>query len=155
MNHLGKIVLVGIALALAAGWLWRRGRAAQLKAQRELARLQFSDDRGQLEATFLAAAAATGKPRGLKWETCQLSEDQVFAVDRVSGELYAMSGATISFSAIAGGDMEEVEAVGNLRYATVVFVHRQGSWQSDGQVVFNLEPTEAVERYAESLSPLA
>ena len=59
------------------------------------------------------------------------------------------------FTAIEGGGMEEVEAVGNLRYVTVVFVHRQGSWQSDGQVVFNLEPTEAVERYAESLSPLA
>jgi hypothetical protein len=155
MDHLGKIVLVGIALALAAGWLWRRSRAAQLRAQRQLARLQFADDRGQLEATFLEAAATTGKPRGLNWETCQLGEDQVFAVDRVSGELFALAGATISFSAIAGGDMEEVEAVGNLRYATAVFVHRQGGWKSDGQIVFNLEPAQAVERYAESLSPLA
>jgi len=154
MDHLIKIVLVGAALALLTGWFWRRSRAAQLKALRELACLEFCDIRPQLEKIFLDAATATGKPRGLKWEKCQLGEDQVFAVDRVTGELYALAGATISFSAIAGGDMEDVEAVGNLRYATVVLVYRQGSWQSDGQVMFNLEPAQAVERYQESLSRL-
>ena len=154
MDHLVKIALVGAAVALLAGWFWRRSRAAQLKALRELACLEFCDTRPQLEGIFLTAAAATGKPRGLKWEKCQLGEDQVFAVDRVTGELFALAGATISFSAIAGGDMEEVEAVGNLRYATDVFVYRQGSWQSDGQAAFNLEPAQAVERYEESLSRL-
>ncbi len=142
-------------MALVAGWLWRRWRAAQLQAQRQLARLQFADERAELGATFLKAAAATGKPRGLNWENCQLGDEHVFAVDRVTGELYAMVGATISFSAIPGGDMEDVEAVGNLRYATAVFVYRRGRWHSDGQAVFNLEPAQAVQHYEESLSPLA
>ena len=155
MNHSIKIVLVGVAVALVAGWLWRRWRAAQLRALRQLARLQFADERAELGATFLEAAAASGKPRGLKWEKCQLADEQVFAVDRVSGDLYALVGATISFTAVSGGDMEGVEAVGNLRYATAVFVYRRGSWHSDGQVVFNLEPAQAVEHYAESLSRLA
>ncbi len=154
MNHLVKIVLVGVALALAAGWLWRRWRAAQLQAQRQLARLQFADERAELEAMFLKAAAATGKPRGLAWEKCQLGDEHVFAVDRVTGELFAMVGATISFTAIAGGDMEDVEAVSNLRYATAVFVYRRGSWHSNGQAVFNLEPAQTVQRYEESLSLL-
>ncbi len=155
MDHLVKIVLVGVALALAAGWLWRRWRAAQLQAQRQLARLQFADERAELEAMFLKAAAATGKPRGLAWEKCQLGDEHVFAVDRVTGELFAMVGATISFTAIAGGDMEDVEAVSNLRYATAVFVYRRGSWHSNGQAVFNLEPAQAVQHYEESLLPLA
>lgn len=155
MDHSIKIVLAGVAIALVAGWLWRRWRAAQLQAQRQLARLQFADERAELEAMFLKAAAATGKPRGLNWEKCQLGDEHVFAVDRVSGELYAMVSATISFSAMAGGDMEEVEAVSNLRYATAVFVYRRGSWHSDGQAVFNLEPAQAVQHYEESLSLLA
>lgn len=154
MEHSVKIVLAGVAIASAAGWLWRRWRVAQLHAQRQLARMQFADDRAELEATFLKAAAATGKPRGLNWEKCQLGDQHVFAIDRVSGELYAMVGATISFTAIAGGDMEDVEAVGNLRYATAVFVYRRGSWHSDGQAVFNLEPAQAVQHYEESLSLL-
>ena len=155
MDHLVKIVLVGVAIALVAGWLWRRWRVAQLQAQRQLARLQFADGRAELEEMFLKAAAATGKPRGLAWEKCQLGDDHVFAVDRVTGELFAMVGATISFTAIAGGDMEDVEAVSNLRYATAVFVYRRGSWHSNGQAVFNLEPAQAVQHYEESLSLLA
>ncbi len=155
MDHLVKIVLVGVAIALVAGWLWRRWRVAQLQAQRQLARLQFADGRAELEAMFLKAAAATGKPRGLAWEKCQLGDDHVFAVDRVTGELFAMVGATISFTAIAGGDMEDVEAVGNFRYATAVFVYRRGSWHSNGQAMFNLEPAQAVQHYEESLSLLA
>ena len=155
MDHLVKIVLVGVALALAAGWLWRRWRATQLQAQRQLARLQFADERAAFEAMFLKAAAATGKPRGLNWEKCQLGDEHVFAVDRVTGELFVMVGATISFTAIPGGDMEDVEAVSNLRYATAVFVYRRGSWHSNGQAVFNLEPAQAVQHYEESLSLLA
>ena len=78
----------------------------------------------------------------------------MFAVDRVSGELYAFVAATISFSAIEGGGMEEVEAVGNLRAATAVFVHRDGRWTTDGRVVFNLDPAGAVSHYAESITPI-
>ena len=155
MGHWGTVVLAGVALALVAGWLWRRWRAAQQQALRQRAQRQFVEERPTLEATFLRAAANTGKPRGLSWEKCELAGDHLFAVDRASGELYALVGATISFAAIPGGDMEDVEAVGNLRYATAVFVYRQGSWGSDGQAVFNLEPARALEHYAESLSPVA
>ncbi len=154
MGHLGEIVLAGIALALVAGWLWRRWRAAQQQAIRQLAQLQFAEQQPMLGATFLQAAASSGKPRGLSWEKCELDHDPLFAVDRVTGELYSLVGATISFAAIPGGGMEDVEAVGNLRYATAVFVYRRGNWGSDGQVVFNLEPQQALEHYSESLSPV-
>jgi hypothetical protein len=78
----------------------------------------------------------------------------VFAVDRVTGELYAFVAATVSFSAIEGGGMEEVEAVSNLRAATAVFVHREGRWTTDGRVVFNLGPDAAVSHYVETLAPV-
>ena len=155
MPHVVKTIAIGFVLAVVAGWLWRRWRKAQRQAQRAFAILQFEDLRDALQDEFLAAAAASGKPRGLSWRQCDLQEDELFALDRVTGELYALVGATVSFEAVAGGDMEDVEAVGNLRFATAVFVHRRGEWTTDGRVVFNLEPAQALERYRESLSPLA
>jgi hypothetical protein len=107
------------------------------------------------EGPFLAAANATGKPRGLRWTGARLAGEPLFAVDRVNGELYALVAATISFEAIAGGGMEEVEAVGNLREATAVFVHRDGQWATDGRAVFNLAPPGALDHYRESLERYA
>ena len=47
-----------------------------------------------------------------------------YARHRRSGELSAFVSVTIGFEAIEGGDMEDVEAVGNLRAATAVFRRR-------------------------------
>lgn len=151
MPHVVKTIALGAAVALVAGWLWRRWRTAQQQAKRQLAMLQFDELLGDLQLEFLSAAAATGKPRGLRWKQCDLSETRLFAADRSNGELIALVGATIRFEAIAGGDMEEVEAVGNLRFATAIFVHRKEKWTTDGRVVFNLEPAQALERFQESL----
>ncbi len=145
-------MLLGVALAFTAGWFWRRWRKAQKKAQHRGAQLDFSEQREALQQAFLAAASATGKPRGLRWKQCDLNETRLFAQDRANGELVAFVGITVSFEAIAGGAMEEVEAVGNLRFATAIFVHRQGKWTTDGRVVFNLEPAEALARFQESLA---
>ncbi len=155
MFGLTKVVAVGTILALVAGWLWRRWRRVQQSAQQQLAMLEFADDRGKLETMFLTAAAATGKPRGLSWKKCVLGDDPHFAKDRVNGEFFALVGVTISFEAIEGGDMEDVEAVGNLRFATAVFVYRQRKWTTEGRVVFNLEPAQALQYFQESLLPIA
>jgi len=153
MPHVVITIAIGTVLALFAGWLWRRTRTAQQQAKRQLAILQFDEFLDDLQIEFLAAAAATGKPRGLRWKQCDLGEARQFARDLVNGELIALVGATISFEALAGGDMEDVEAVGNLRFATAIFVYRQGKWTTDGRVVFNLEPVQALERFQDRLAP--
>lgn len=147
-------VLVGIVVVFFAQMLWRRWRVAQQQAKRQLAMLEFADLRATLQGDFLTAAAATGKPRGLSWKQCDLHAGQLFATDSVNGELFSLVGTTISFEAIPGGDMEDVEAVGSLRCATAIFVHRNGAWTTDGRVVFNLEPPQALEHYQESLQRL-
>jgi len=144
----------GIVIVFIAQLLWRRWRTAQQQAKRRLATLEFADLRDQLQVEFLKAAGATGKPRGLRWKQCDLDERELFATDRANGELVALVGTTISFEAIPGGGMEEVEAVSNLRSATAVFIHRGGKWTTDGRVVFNLEPAQALEHYQESLESL-
>ena len=154
MAHAIKVLLVGLVVVLIAQLLWRRWRTAQQRAKRQLARLEFDEGRDQLAGKFLQAAAATGKPRGLRWKHCQLHQDELFAADRANGDFYALVAATISFEAIPGGGMEDVEAVSNLRCATAIFAYRAGQWTTDGRVVFNLEPSQALEHYQESLQLL-
>ena len=151
MTHVVKVLVIGAVAVLVARLLWQRWQAAQQKAKHQLATLEFPDARDELQRAFLQAAAATGKPRGLSWKQCDLHEDELFAIDRANSDLYALVGATISFEAIPGGGMEDVEAVSSLRCATAIFALRDGQWTTDGRVVFNLEPPQTLEHYQESL----
>ena len=74
-----------------------------------------------------------------------------FAKDRATGQLRALVAVTISFEAIEGGGMEDVEAVGNLRAATAVFFFDGTKWKTNGRALFNLNPAEAIEHYRHEL----
>lgn len=141
---LAGLVALGILMLL---WLKWRQRRNQIRFQEAVA--SFSQQHG-LDQVFLAAANRTGKPRGLRWKNCELVGEPLFATDHVTGEIYGLTGATIGFEAILGGDMEDVEAVGDIRYVTAVFVYRDNQWQSDGRAIFNLEPAQALKRLAET-----
>jgi len=152
MSEIGWVIIgVGIALGLAGVLLWRPVRE-RLRAQ-ELARARndFHRFRERLECNFFSLAAGSGKPRGLTWANCDFEDDVTYARDRESGELAALVAVAISFEAIAGGDMEHVEAVGNLRAATAVFAFRRGQWTTEGRALFNLNPSEALRYYQGNL----
>jgi hypothetical protein len=148
-------MMVLFVATAAGGWLalgaYRRRR---YRRRVERAINGFAAQADALNRQFLAAASASGKPRGLSWKACDFHDDLRFATDRANGETYALRGVTIQFEAVKGGDMEDVEAVGNLRCATAVFVHRHGRWTTDGRTVFNLQPDEALAHYRQSLEPL-
>jgi hypothetical protein len=133
-------------------WKWLRGFGREVSAARarELFRLQ----RERLEAHFLTAAAATGKPRGLRWLDCEWADDVTFVRDRHTGHIAALVGVTIQFEAIPGSDMEGVEAVGNLRNASAVFFFQKGHWHTVGKAVFNMNPDEAVRHFQNQYEPL-
>lgn len=115
------------------------------------ARKEFFLRREWLEAEFLKLAGVRGIPRGLRWVDCDFDNEVQFAKDRTSGQLRALVAATIRFEAIEGGDMEDVEAVANLRAATAVFYLESGKWTTNGRALFNLNPTEAIEHYRHEL----
>jgi hypothetical protein len=146
-----------IVIAIAAlAWLaWATLRPGAARRHNARAREQFDAHREECRQRFLAAASATGKPRGLAWKQCDLQDGLLLARDRATGELLALVGVTISFEAIAGGGMEDVEAVGNLRAATAIFAWNGREWTTQGRAVFNLEPREVLERYAKSLVPVS
>jgi len=126
------------------------------KAEREAedlrrARRDFHHQRERLEAKFLDLAGASGKPRGLRWKDCDFADGVAYARDRQSGDLCAFVGVTISFEAIEGGGMEEVEAVSNLRAATAVFRRTGEQWKTDGRAIFNLDPVQAIAHFQDTL----
>ena len=147
--------IIVIAIGVFAAVSWRRSQTARAMARRERALEEFAKERDDLTGLFLRTAGATGKPRGLRWTGCELTGPPLFAIDDATGELIALVAATVSFAAIDGGGMEDVEAVGNLRSATAVFMHRGAGWVTDGRVIFNLEPAEALAKFQGTLRPLA
>ena len=143
---------VWLPLALAAG----AALLAVLRAlgrrvwEREMqqARARFLGQREHLEAAFFDAAAASGKPRGLRWKNCDWESEVAFARERRTGRLAALVAVTIAFEAIEGGEMEGVAAVGNLRHGSATFFYHRGEWHA-GKTIFNLLPDEVVERFGE------
>jgi hypothetical protein len=142
------LILGGIPAAAAAallGWrpLRRLGKGIQIERARELFLLQ----RERLEARFVTAAGASGKPRGLRWKDCDFENEIELARERKTGQLVALVSVTIAFEAIEGSDMEGLPAVGNLRNASAVFYFHRGQWHTTGKAVFNLNPVEVIEHF--------
>jgi hypothetical protein len=144
----GVLTVVGFAIRRPVR-RWQYAREARhalrdFKMQREL-----------LEAKFFDLAASQGKPRGLRWIDCQWQDAVTFARDRKSGLLTAFAAVHISFEAIEGGDMEDVPAVGDVRYAAAVFHYQRGRWGTGGRALFNLNPHDALVRLENQFEPVA
>lgn len=149
-SSLSKFLLAAFSLgslAWVARWIHVRNEAVKM------ARWQgdFFLRREWLEANFLKTAGSRGTPRGLAWADCDFDNEVAFARDRRSGEPTALVAVSIRFEAIAGGGMEEVEAVANRKAATAVFRFRDGQWTTDGRAVFNLNPLETINHYQAEL----
>lgn len=134
------IAVLGVGGGLAG---WRRMRRFGRRVQEERARELFKLQRERLEAQFLQAASASGKPRGLRWKDCQWDNAAAFVRERQTGNLAALAGVTIAFEAVEGSDMEGLAAVSNLRTASAVFFFQKGQWHTVGRALFNLNPDEA------------
>jgi hypothetical protein len=143
--------LGGTAIAVAL----RPIRAARRAEQ--LARIQrdFHRQREQLEAKFIDRAAATGKPRGLMWTKVTFDDDVIYVRDRRNRGLRALVAIEVSFEAVEGGGMEEVEAVSNVRAATAEFSYDGTRWCTAGRVYFNLAPAAAVKYLSADLELVA
>jgi hypothetical protein len=126
---------------------WLRRLLARGAPDPGRARGEFTRQRPQLERQFFEAAAASGKPRGLRWKAVEWGPAVEFARERATGQLAALAGITIQFEAVEGGDMEGLPAVGNLRNASAVFFYHAGQWHTTGKTVFNLNPDEALAHF--------
>jgi hypothetical protein len=133
-------------LIFAAWFLSRHQQQSLTQAQQT-----FQLRREWLEADFVTRASESGKPRGLRWADCEFEDPVAFARDRRTGRFRALVGVTIRFEAVEGGGMEDVEAVDNLKAATVVFRLDGAAWEADGRAYFNLSPSQTIEHYNNEL----
>jgi hypothetical protein len=141
------IPLIVVGLLVLVLVIWRPLRSFGKEVQIERARELFKLQRERLEAQFLKAAAATGKPRGLRWKDCQWDNAVEFVRERKTGQIAALVAVTIQFEAVEGSDMEGLPAVGNLRNASAVFFFQKGHWLTVGKAVFNMNPNEALAHF--------
>lgn len=121
------------------------------KSRLENVKKHFHRQREWLEAEFFSIASQSGKPRDLNWVECEFEDDVAMARQRETGRLHAMVGVSVSFEAVEGGDLEDNPNVGNLRAATAVFLHDGSRWTTEGRVIFNLGPIEAIKHFQHEL----
>jgi hypothetical protein len=144
------------AVAGAAAMIAMRPLRAARQAER-LARAQrdFHRQREPLEAKFIERAAASGKPRGLRWSDVDFDDDVVYARDRRTGGLKALVAVEVQFEAVEGGGMEHVENVALSKAATAEFLYDGTRWITEGRIYFNLAPTAAVKYLAQDMELVA
>jgi hypothetical protein len=144
----GDWVLPALAvglLILGARWVWGFGRAVAAERARELFRLQHE----RYEEQLVAAAGATGLPRGLKWVACRITGDAVLVRDLVHGGIAALVPVVVEFAPEPGSDMEANPMAREPRPATAVFAFERGTWATSGRVVFNHTPDQTVAAFGQ------
>src|SRR5579863_4394278 len=155
MPQLLLAIAVAISILIAAIALRKPLRAWRETREFQRARESFRRQRELLEAKFFDLAAASGKPRGLRWMDCEWLEAVSFARDRQTGLLTAFVAVNIRFEAVEGGDMEDVAAVSNIRDAAAVFHYQHGRWGTGGRALFNMNPGDALDRLQNQFEPLS
>jgi hypothetical protein len=146
------VAVMGVILALRP---LQQARAVERLAR---ARRDFHRQREPLEAKFIERAAASGKPRGLRWLDVDFDDDVVYARDRRKGMLKALVAIDVSFEAVEGTSMDEddqAEAFARVRAATAEFFYDGSRWQTNGRVYFNLAPSATVKYLSRDLEMVA
>jgi len=110
--------------------------------------LSFRSQQQELQKEFFAQAAATGKPRGLRWKNCEWLKTFALVEDTTQGLFTMFCGVNVAFEAIEGGDMEDVEAVATIRDGSAMFHLQNGRWGSGGRILFNMTPSTAAQTAA-------
>lgn len=146
-----SVILITLAVCIAVAAIalrmaWQPLRARLERSETNRALRTFRLQREVLEARFFDLASSLGKPRDLRWIECDWQDSVTFAREKQSGLLTAFVAVNIRFEAVEGGDMEGVEAVGNVRDAAAVFHYQHGRWGTGGRALFNMNADDALIR---------
>lgn len=146
------LFLIALVICLLLiGAIWRPIHRAWRKARFAEARRDFHRQRERLEAKFVVLGMSTTRPAGLRWVDCDFDDDVAYARSRTTGELSAFVAVTIALDDGEDQPLGPVDDLSGLRAATAVFRFDGRHWETDGQAIFNLSPTEAIHLYQRDL----
>jgi hypothetical protein len=131
-----------------SGWLRRLFRGEPD------ARVAFRTDQSALLKAFRQAAAASGRPRGLIWVEVEPDGEPVFVRERGTRQLVALLPAMVRFEPEPGSDLEDVPQAREARPVVALFTFDGRAWQTVGRAVFNLSPTQVIERSVGRFEPM-
>ena len=159
----GWLATIVLAVAGIAIWLtaWPRVRSARRLAHFADARRLFHLQRERLEAKFIQMAIAGAKPRAPHWNDCDFDDDVAYVRNRATGQLSAFVGVTVTFAATGDEspehdfDRDDASADIGPRLGTAVFRFTHDRWETDGVLLLNLAPAEAVQFYSNELEIVA
>ena len=142
------IIPIGlVVVALVAAVCWRPVRRAAREARFVQARKGFHKQREWLEVRFLQLADAHAKPESPKWAGCEFDDPVSYVRQRSTGELSAFVAVTLALESVSKSSGSATDLIGNLRVGTAVFRFDKDHWATDGRVILNLSPSEAIRFY--------
>lgn len=136
---------------LVVSAIWRPIHRAWRKARFAEARRDFHRQRERLEAKFVVLGMSSTRPAGLRWVDCDFDDDVAYARSRTTGELSAFVAVTIALDDGDEDPLGPIDELAGLRAATAVFRFDGRHWETEGQAIFNLSPTEAIHLYQRDL----
>jgi hypothetical protein len=131
--------------------LWRPCRAATREARFTHARREFHKQREWLEVKFISLAPSRGRPEAPRWSNCEFDDAVSYVRHRTTGELSAFVAVTVALEGIGSVAASASDLMSNLQAGTAVFRFEKNHWMTDGRVILNLSPNEAIRFYQSDL----
>jgi hypothetical protein len=142
-------------LAVVVFLLWRPCQAAAQEARLAQARKEFHKQREWLEVKFISLAGSQAGPHGKgdapRWSSCEFDDAVSYVRHRTTGELSAFVEVTVALEGIGHATTSATDLMSNLQAGTAVFRFEKNRWVTDGRVILNLSPSEAIRFYQDDL----
>jgi hypothetical protein len=138
-------------IAVVALLLWRPCQAAARDARFAQARKDFHKQREWLEVKFISLAPSQGKADAPRWSNCEFDDAVSYVRHRATGELSAFVAVTVALEGIGQTTTSATDLMSNLQAGTAVFRFDKVRWVTDGRVILNLSPNEAIRFYQSDL----
>jgi hypothetical protein len=140
-------LLIAIGALVALGiLLWGPARAAAREARLAQAKKDFHKQRERLEAKVIRLAERrTDAPH---WATCEFKDAVAYVRHRLTRELSAFVEVNVlvaPFDGLPGGG--GALASDCFHTGTAIFRFDGKHWETDGRVIFDLSPAEAIRSY--------
>jgi len=145
-------VILGIFfVTIIVGILWRPLQVAARESRLVQARKEFHKQREWLEVKFINVARLQSSADIPHWANCDFDDAVSYVRHRSTGELSAFVGVTVAMEGLENVGATASELMNNLRAGTAVFRFDKSRWVTDGRVILNLSPGEAIRFYQNDL----